>query len=180
MLMEMWVVLKSLSQSNCHNVTMTFINSYNDRIECSKVDVVIPVSALVMTPQSMMRLPSRRCCSFRVLSKLCPSMSLFLSLSPPPVPLVPFTTFTQSQTRTHTHTQIHGVLHDGWLHALYLQNQGWKVQRFIRGVCLSADKFVCILLSAGQVTRKMVTHLVIKYPREKKLHDEQNSFNTLL
>lgn len=104
MLMEMWVVLKSLSQSNCHNVTMTFINSYNDRIECSKVDVVIPVSACVMTPQSMMRLPSRRCCSFRVLSKLCPSMSLFLSLSPPPVPLVPFTTFTQSQTRTHTHT----------------------------------------------------------------------------
>lgn len=101
-----------------------------------------------------------------------------------PFPLLQYLLFLSLPSHSHkharTHTQIHGVLHDGWLHALYLQNQGWKVQRFIRGVCLSADKFVWILLSAGQVTRKMVTHLVIKYPREKKLHDEQNSFNTLL
>lgn len=43
MLIAMWVVLKSLSQSNCHSVTMLFMNSFQNHIECSKTDINIPV-----------------------------------------------------------------------------------------------------------------------------------------
>ena len=133
MLMEMWVVRKSLHQSNCHNVTALFMTSNNDHVERSK---------------------AARCCddhprawwsylvedvgsfffffSLEVLSQLCLSLSS--------------NTFLYCHTHTHTHTQVHSGLHNEWLRAPNPRDQAPERYNDSSEVCVRPPTTLCVSL----------------------------------
>ena len=144
MLMEMWVVQKSLHRSNCHNVTALFMTSCNDHVERSKADVAAASVCGAMLrwspPERDEVISSRMLEDFffpEVLSQLCPPPSIFPS--PPP----PSFTVSHTHTHTHTHTQVHSGLHDEWLRAPNLRDQAPRGTT-IHQRCACVCRLVCV------------------------------------